>query len=101
MPIFLWALLAGTILLKAISFISSSPLFSGALALGGSLLSWADGDTLREEVSCRHEHRSRVGRELLPGQLGNPSDDGGTPSTVECLRVLNAREEAQDGVLKA
>ena len=54
------------LLLNAISFISSSPLFWGALSLGGSLPTWAYGDTLREGVSRRHEHRSRVGREEVP-----------------------------------
>ena len=66
------------LLLKAISVIPSSPLFSDALALDGSLRTWADGDTLRDGVSRRHEHRSRVGQEEVPNQLGNPSDDSGT-----------------------
>jgi hypothetical protein len=46
----------------------------------------------------------RMGPELVGNFFPTNSGirpDGGTPSTIECLRVLNARKEAQDGVLKA
>src|SRR5919107_1771632 len=39
--------------------------------------------------------------QTFPTKTGHCSHDSATPSTVECLRVLNSRKEARDGVLTA